>query len=85
MDQNLFLSCSEMQTDIGLYVLKPKLPVWLFRDRAFKEGNCGASLVVQWLSLHAPWAGTQTQSPVEELRSHMLPGPAGEKKKGNKG
>ena len=64
-----------------MYVLKPKLPVWLFRDRAFKEGNCGTSLVVQWLSLHAPWAGTQTQSLVKELRSHMLPGPAGGKKK----
>ena len=38
-------------------------------------------LVVQWLRLHAFNAGGVGQSLVRELRSHMLHGMAGEKKK----
>ena len=31
----------------------------------------GTSLVIQWLAIHLPMQGTQVQSLVGELRSHM--------------
>ena len=34
----------------------------------------GTSLVVQWITLHAPNAGPWVRSLVRELRSHMLQG-----------
>ena len=37
-----------------------------------KPSTLGTFLVVQWLRICLVMQGTQVQSPVEELRSHML-------------
>ena len=44
---------------------------WLYKVTKLKSGSAGTSLVVQWLRIHLPMQGTQVQSLVWELRSHM--------------
>ena len=38
----------------------------------YKNMSLGTSLVVQWLRISLAMKGTQVQSPVGELKSHML-------------
>ena len=42
------------------------------KKRGSKDDSKGTSLMVQWLGLHAPNAGSQDAIPGQGTRSHML-------------
>ena len=45
---------------------------WEQRKKGLREVGIGASLVVQWLRLHTPSAGSPGSIPSHGSRSHML-------------